>query len=160
MRSIARAEADAGGGRPAERLHQAVVAPAPADGALGAQVVAGELEDGHRVVVEAAHEGGVLLVGDAQPVEGGEHALAVGLGRRRQVVEQARRALHHLGHPRVLGVEEAQRVEPHALLRVRVERREVPLEVVHQQLAVGAAALGVAHAADPQASRPAPRGVR
>ncbi len=85
----ARPEADAGGGRPAQGLDQAVVAAAAADGALGPQVVAGELEDGHRVVVEAAHEGRVLLVGDPQPVEGPEDALAVGLGGRRQVVEQA-----------------------------------------------------------------------
>src|SRR3712207_9418588 len=47
----------------AELLDQAVVAPAAADAALGAQRVRGELEHRARVVVEAADERRVDLVG-------------------------------------------------------------------------------------------------
>ena len=145
------AEADAGRGRPAERLHQPVVAAAAPDRALGAEAVARELEDGHRVVVEAAHERRVLLVRDPQPVQRPEHGRAVCLGGRRQVVEQRRRPAHDLGDARVLGVEQAQRVVAHARAGVLVERVEVVLQVAHQQLAVGPARVGVAHAADAQA---------
>ena len=56
--------AHAGRGRPAEPLDQAVVAPATGHAALRPQRVGGELEHGARVIVQAAHERGVDLVGE------------------------------------------------------------------------------------------------
>ena len=53
--------------RPAELLDQAVVAAAAADLRLGAERVADEGEDRARVVVEAADQGRVDLVGDRRP---------------------------------------------------------------------------------------------
>ncbi len=165
------AEADARGGRPAERLDQAVVAPAPAHGALGAQVVAGELEDGHRVVVEAAHEG------RSPPRRRSPGASRASSTRSRWAWAAGERWSSSFGAPAMTSATRGSLVSnrrsglsAHALARVLVERLEVPLEVVHQQLAVGPAALGVAHAAEPQAharhpeargrSRPAARSPR
>ena len=59
--------------RPAELLDQAVVAAAAADLRLGAERVADEGEDRPRVVVEAADQGRVDLVGDPGRVEQRPH---------------------------------------------------------------------------------------
>ena len=111
-----------GVGRPAEGLDQAVVAAAAADGALGAEAVAGELEDRHRVVVEAAHQGRVLLVGDPEAGRGPSSTrsrCASAAGERWSSSVGAPR--HDLGDARVLGVEQAQRVVAHARAGVLVE---------------------------------------
>ena len=66
IRSIPAAQPTAGVGGPAEQLDEPVVAAAAADPGLGAEPVAGELEDRARVVVEAADERAVERVGDAR----------------------------------------------------------------------------------------------
>ena len=97
--------------RPAELLDQAVVAAAAADLRLGAERVADEGEDRPRVVVEAADQGRVDLVGDAGGVEQrpdlGEVLGVLAL----EPLDDRRRARHHPPRPLVVGVEGAQRVD-------------------------------------------------
>ena len=63
-------EADAGGGNArAERLREAIVAAAAADGILGAESAVEDLEGGLGVVIEAADEARADFVGDAANVE-------------------------------------------------------------------------------------------
>ena len=89
----AEGEADAGRGRAAEGLGQAVVAAATTDGVLGrAEADAGVLERGAGVVVESADEPGLELEGHPErrqagldPLEGGRRRL----GDRKSVIEGA-----------------------------------------------------------------------
>ncbi len=69
IRSTPAAQPMPGVGGAAEQLDQPVVAPAAADARLRAERVGGELEERARVVVEAAHERRVDLVGDAGGVQ-------------------------------------------------------------------------------------------
>ena len=101
-----------GVGRAAELLDEAVVAPAAADAALRAERVGGELEDGARVVVEAAHERRVDLVGDARPRRAARAPRAkCSASSSLELVEQPRRVCHHAPRALVVGVERAQRVQ-------------------------------------------------
>ena len=52
--------------RAAQLLHQAVVAPATAHGGLCSELAGGDLKGGVAVVVEAAHQPGIELEGNAQ----------------------------------------------------------------------------------------------
>jgi len=61
-----------------------------------------------------------------------------------QVVEQFRRAVDHVLHGRVLGVEDAQRVAVQAALGFRVQQRFVAFQVSNQVHAVARALFGVA----------------
>ena len=75
-----RAKPIAGVARPAERLDQAVVAAAAADGVLRRLERRGRvLERGAGVVVEAPHQAGVDAVGHAERLEAGLHPVEVGL---------------------------------------------------------------------------------
>ena len=73
----ARAEADARRSRPADRLHQAVVAAAAADRRIHVFVRPDELERGSRVVVEPAHERWFEDVLDSVRVEVAPHGIEV-----------------------------------------------------------------------------------
>ena len=119
-----RRPADARRRRAAEQLDEPVVAPAAADARLRAEGVAGELEDGAGVVVEAAHQRRVELVARRRRVEQPRTARevlgVVGL----EAVEQARRAAPSPPGSRVVGVEGAQRVEIDP--RARPRRRGRP----------------------------------
>ena len=84
MRSTPAAHPQPGVGGAAELLDQPVVAAAAADAALGAQRARLELEHRARVVVQAAHERGVDLVGHVGGVEQrahGREVLEVVVGR-------------------------------------------------------------------------------
>ena len=145
------AEAHARHLRAAQRCHEAVVPAPSADAALGAQAIAGELEDGARVVVEPAHQRGVLLVRDAQQPQRLQHPLVVLAGVVGEVVEQAWRIGHGRLHGVVLHVEQAQGVLVHALAGVARQGVRMRGQVRQQLLAVRAAAVGVSHAGDAQA---------
>ena len=100
-----------GDGRPAHLLGQAVVATAAAEGVLGRlERVAGELERGAGVVVEAPHEPGGDLVGHADGVEPGLHRLEVRLAVGAEVLEELRRPFGHRHAAGDLAVEDPQRV--------------------------------------------------
>ena len=103
--------ADAGRGRPAELLDQAVVAAAAAEAAWAPELVALELEHRARVVVEPAHQRRVDLVLDAGLVEQRAHLGEVLGVLGVEAVEQRGRLRHHRAGARVVGVERAQRVE-------------------------------------------------
>ncbi|MEZ5141893.1 MAG: hypothetical protein R2726_05155 [Acidimicrobiales bacterium] len=118
----ARPEADPGRRRPAERLHQPVVAPATADGALGRlEGGAAELEGGVGVVVEASHQSRLDGEGDPEGPEPGLHPLEVRRRLGRQRVEQQRRVGHHRQRRGPLGVEHPHGVGLDLLLVGRVE---------------------------------------
>ena len=82
----AAAKADAGGGAPAQLLHQPIVASAAADGGLGAGHGGLDFKDGAGVVVQPAHQAMVNPVGDAGGFQVGLHpppvAVAVGAEAR------------------------------------------------------------------------------
>ena len=128
----------------AELLEESVVAPAAGDGPLRAEPVGHPFEHGAIVIVEAAHEAGVDGVGDAmvgeqlpQPVE-----MRARIGG--QALEELRRAFDQILHRRVLAVENAQRIGVQTALRVVVEQRGMPLEVLDQVGAVRAPLVRVA----------------
>ena len=104
------AEADAGRGRAAQRLHQPVVAPAAGHGRLRAERVAGELVGGADVVVEAAHQARVHLVGHARARRARPDRVEVRAAAVAEPVEQARRLGQHRLAARHLAVEDPQRV--------------------------------------------------
>ena len=124
----ARAEADAGRGRPTELLGKAVVATAAADRVLRrVERVARELERGARVVVEPADE---QRVDDERHADGdaarSAHDRSGPRPRRRQVVDRAGRGRDDRRVLRALRVEHAQWVRLErdlALLGQHVEVR-------------------------------------
>ena len=135
------------GGRCAlDFLDQAVVAAAAADAALRSERVGGELEHGPRVVVEAAHERRIDLVGDLRDIEQLAHLREVLGVVVVEVVEQPRRARHHAPGALVIGVERAQRVQLDPAAHLLGEARLVRAQVRLQQLAVGGPALAAAEA--------------
>ena len=80
-------------GRAAHLLDEAVVAPAAADRVLGrVERLAGELEGGASVVVEAAHQAGREDEGDAERRQAALDRLEVRGGGVGQVVGHHRRA--------------------------------------------------------------------
>ena len=83
----ARGEADPGEVRPAEVLHEPVVAAAPEQAVLRAQRTARHLERRPRVVVEAAHQAMVDAVADPQEVELAADLREVIAARRAEVLE-------------------------------------------------------------------------
>ena len=103
--------ADAGRGRAAEPRNQSVIASASGHAALRAERVGGELEHGAGVVVQAAHERGVDLVGEIGLRQQLAHEREVFGVRADDVIEQTRRPLHGPASARVLGVKRAQRVQ-------------------------------------------------
>ena len=86
--------ARAGRRRAAEQLHQTVVAATAADSRLRAERVRGELEDRPRVVVKAAHERGVELIGLAGVIEQAAHLCEVLGILGGEPVKQRRRVAH------------------------------------------------------------------
>ena len=147
---LSHAEADARGGRTAERLHQAVVAATAGHGRLGSERVARELVGGAHVVVEAADEPWIHLVGDPQIVEPLANGVEVRPAPVAEPLEEARR----LGQDRLAGghlaVEHPQRVALGALPAVGAERARTLAQPAPQLLEVGRTAGGVADAVDVQ----------
>src|SRR3954447_19064478 len=90
-----RPEADAGRRRPADLLDQAVVAPAATDRVLRTDRLVFEFERRARVVVEAAHECRLKVVGDAVRVEERAHASEVLPAFTAQRLADLRRAGKH-----------------------------------------------------------------
>ena len=122
--------ADRGGRGPAEQLDQPVVAAAAAEPRLGAEPIAGELEDRPVVVVKAADERAIERVGDARLVEqtpDRSEMLRVLAG---EAVEHLRRVLHHCPRPCVIGVEGAHRVRVDALADLVKKGLVTPEEAV------------------------------
>ena len=95
IRSMPAAHPDAGRRRSVELLDQAVVATAAADTGLSAERVAGELEHGPRVVVQAADQRRIELVADAGVVEQRPDLREVLGVLGREAVEQLRCVAHH-----------------------------------------------------------------
>ena len=121
MRSRPLPKPTPGVGGAADLLHEAIVAAAAADAALGAETVGVELERRARVVVEAAHEPEVqtrLQAGGAHKLE---HRVEVLAAVRAQVVDDARRLVQHGAARLDLAVERAQRIERDALAAVAAE---------------------------------------
>ena len=114
-----RRPADAGRRRPAEHLHEAVIATTAADSALRSERIGGQLEDGSRVVVEPTHERRVELIGDLRDVEQLAHGGEVLGVLCAEVIEEPRRTLHHALRALVLGVKGAQGVGVDALTDLR-----------------------------------------
>ncbi len=134
-----------------ELFDEAVIAAASAHPGLGAQVVAGELEHGAGVVVEAAHEGGVDLIADARVIEEGSHGGEVLGVLGRQAVQEAGRRGHHLLRAAVAGVKGPHRVQLDALAYLAGQRVAVRAQVGGELLAVLGPRLRRAEAAQAQA---------
>ena len=142
--------ADPGRFGAAQLLHQAVVASPAPHPALGAERVGGELEHGAGVVVEAPHERGVDLVGDAGRVEQRADLGEVLGVPAVEPVQQAGRVLHHRAGAGVFGVERPQGVQVDAGPDLLGELALVGAQVGGEALAVGAPALGTAEAREAQ----------
>ena len=119
MRSTPAAQPTAGVGRPAELLDEPVVAATATDPGLGAEPVAGELEDRARVVVEAAHQRRRRARRRARPRRAARGPAAkCSASSSSRLVEHRRRRRHHRAGALVVGVEGAQRVGVDALADV------------------------------------------
>ena len=119
-----------GRGRAAERLDEPVVAAAARDGGLRAERVARELVGGADVVVEAADEPAVHLVGDAERVE---RRPSPGRSASRQPSQSRSRSrgarVEHRLAALDLAVEDAQRVPLDPVVAVGAELRLAAGEV-------------------------------
>ena len=144
----AHAEAHAGGIRAAQLLHQAVVAAAAADGEISLGGLGDDLEHGLGVVVQAAHDAGIDLVGDAQRLQILLQLLEVLRAVRAEVVQHGGRVGQLLGV--LLAVQDAQGIALVPLLTGLAQRGQLGFKVGLQLLMVGLAALRTADGVDAQ----------
>ena len=140
--------ADGRGGRAAHGLHQAVVAAAGEDGALGAEMGGDEFEGGVAVIVEAADDAGVFGEGDFEGVEVAAKVVVMGLGGGCEGGVDGGGVGDKLAVVLVLAVEDAQRVADEAVAAFGAEAGGVGFEVGDEGGAVGGAGFGVAEGVD------------
>src|SRR6185437_12583750 len=114
-------EADGRRGVTAELGDQPVVAAAGAYGILGAGGGGDPLEHGAVVVVEAAHQARIDLIGDADGTQRGAQRLEMRARVGVEVLGEQRRAADQLLQLRVLAVEDAQWVAPETAPAVAIE---------------------------------------
>ena len=107
-----------------------------------------DLEDGARVVVEAARERMVEPVGNAERVEGAEQFLPVGAGGVAEEVNAAGRGRGERLAGEVFGIEQAQRIRLEAAAVVLAEMGEVRAEMLAEGVGVSRPVFRVADAVE------------
>ncbi len=130
--------------RPAERLHQPVIAPARQHGALRAQPVGHELEGGVTIIIEPAHQPVVAGPRDPGRVQPPGHALEEGARLGGEEGVDPRRGVGDGPIARILEIEDAQRIALQPGEAVLGQRILMRLEMRDQRLAPGIARLAVA----------------
>ena len=132
----------------ADLLDQVVVAPAGAQGTLGAELVGDEFKDREVVIVQSTHQAVVERPGHAIGIQNRFERIKVGQRSGAQEVDKPRSTLDHRFHGRVFGVQNTQRITVQAALGVFVQRLSVLLKVSDQLGAMQGPLIGLAQAVD------------
>ncbi len=123
-------------GLTAQLLNQIIVTPAPADGALGAQLVRDKLKHGEVVIVHASYQTGIQAISHRVGAQDCLNGLKVGHGICAQEINQAWGRIHELLHLRILGVQNPQGIGVQTPQRVLIKLTLMKLKISHQCLPV------------------------
>src|SRR5215469_16655245 len=146
----ARRPADARRLGTAHHAHQSVIATAGEHRALRAELGGDKFEGGVRVVIEAAHQTRIERIADAEGIETVTHTAEEFARCRREILLEGwrRRAQGDIGL--VFRIEDAQRIAFEPLAAVLGQLGRVLGEILHQRIAIGAAAFHVAQGIEMQ----------
>ncbi len=128
-------------GRTAQLTDKPVVATTAADRRLGSQLVAGDLEGGVAVVIEAAHQARIEPEGKPQILQAATHPLEALVALGAEGIVQIRCPGQQRLGVGVLGIKDAQRVALQPLLGIGIQPVAMGLEPGDQLAAVAQAIL-------------------